>query len=108
MSEENKITEKNKIEKYVFVGNDQQIGKMTLRKNAIIEEKTYKEIMKIEENKELESLFVSLENFNDYKRSAKAFSGTSMKKFKKKKVKEGAKEEKKEETDAPKGKGGKK
>ena len=98
----------NKIEKYIFVGNDQQIGKMTLRKNAIIEEKIYKEIMKIEENKKLESLFISLENFNDYKRSAKTLSGNSMKKFKKKEVKEGAKEDKKEETDAPKSKGGKK
>lgn len=102
------MSEKNKTEKYIFVGNDQQIGKMILRKNAIIEEKTYDEIMKNEENKKLDSLFVSLENFNDYKRNAKALSGTSMKKFKKKEVKEGAKEDKKEETEVPKSKGGKK
>lgn len=97
------MSEKNKTEKYIFVDNDQQIGKMILRKNAIIEEKTYDEIMKNEENKKLNNLFIPLEKFNDYKRNVKAFSGNSMKKFRKKEIKKEAQED----NDAPKSKGGK-
>lgn len=97
------MSEKNKTEKYIFVGNDQQIGKMILRKNAIIEEKTYDEIMKNEENKKLNNLFIPLEKFNDYKRNVKAFSENSMKKFRKKEIKKEAQED----NDAPKSKGGK-